>query len=667
MPILDSKTGQVRQSYNLRQLKEAANYMRGLDLVALNCAGSGHSGGTLSIMDITAALYLKIARHDPKNPDWDKRDRIIWSAGHKAPALYLGLGMAGYFPVEQVMTLRKFSSPFQGHPHWLKLKGVEVSTGSLGQGFGIGVGMALRAKLDKKKFRLYVITGDGEWDEGSMWESAMEAANYNLDNLVVIVDRNRLQIDGETKKVMKLIPLEKKIASFGFKVIKIDGHKMESILTAFQQAQKIKGQPTAIIAETIKGKGVSFMENVAGWHGKTPNDEELEKGLKELGLWRKIDLKKLKEIANKYQQQATKKINRSMPKFSRDYFWNQQPRMKVEMVPTRNGFGDALDKYGNDKKVVCLGLDISGSVRINKFYQNHPERKKRFLSMGIQEASGTCVAAGLAREGKLPVISTYGVFCSQRNADQMRTTVCYGNLNVLFGGAHGGISVGPDGATHQALEEFSVVGILPNMKLVVPADALETERATKYCLFRIKGPKYLRFAREATPVITDRKTPFVFGKANVIRFRGEKENFKDAFMTVLASKYKNEGEPIALISCGPETAEAMRAAWILKQEYHLESRVLNIHTLKPLDKEAIVKTAREVQVIVTAEEHQKGGFGDLVSAAILEAGLKKTPKFGMIGVNDRFGDSGQPWELMKAFGLTAEYIVQKVINLRRKK
>ena len=341
--------------------------------------------------------------------------------------------------------------------------------------------------------------------------------------------------------------------------------------------------------------------------------------------------------------------------------------MKAEMVPTRNGFGNALDKEGKDKRVVCLGLDISNSVRINKFYENHPERKKRFFSMGIQEASATCVAGGLAREGKLPVISTYGVFCSQRNADQMRTTVCYGNLNVLFGGAHGGISVGPDGATHQALEEFSVVGILPNMKLAVPADSVETEKITSYCLLKVKGPKYIRFGREATPVISDQKTPFVFGKANIITFLGEKDNFKDAFKTVLASKYKSKGEKIALIACGPEVAEAMRAAWILKQEYHLDSRVLNIHTLKPLDKKALIKTAREVEIIVTAEEHQKGGFGNLVSSAILEAGLKKVPKFAMVGVEDRFGDSGKPWELMKAFGLTAEYIVKKAIYLRRLK
>lgn len=666
MPILNSKTGKVRKDYNLGELKKAANYMRGINLAALNCARSGHSGGTLSIMDVTAALYLKVARHDPQNPDWDERDRILWSGGHKAPALYAGLGMAGYFPVEEMVTLRKFDSPFQGHPHWPELKGIEASTGSLGQGFGIGVGVALRGKLDKKKFRVYVITGDGEWDEGSMWESSMAATHYQLDNLVVIIDRNYLQIDGHTEEIMKLDPMAERLKSFGFEVIEINGHSMEQILNALDKAKKVKGKPIAILARTIKGKGVSFMENVVGWHGKAPNDEELEQALKELKLWDKLDVEGLKARAAAYQKKVDRKIARVTPKFGRDYFWNVQKNMQVEMEPTRFGFGRALEKRGGDKRVVCLGLDISGSVKISQFYENNPERKKRFLSMGIQEQNGTTAAAGLAKEGKLPVISTYGVFCSQRNADQMRTTVCYGNFNVLFGGAHGGVSVGADGATHQSLEEISVVGILPNMHLAVPCDSVETEKAVEYCLFRVKGPKYIRFGREATPVVTNKRTPFVFGQANIIRFREEKPDFASAFETCLASKYKGEGEEAGIIACGPELAEAMRAAWILKKEKGIETRVINLHTLKPLDKAAIQRTAREVKVLITAEEHQKGGLGNLVAAAVLEGGLAKAPKFGMIGVDDRFGESGEPWELMKAFGLTAEHIVRKVLELRRK-
>lgn len=663
MPKAVSAPIPVRKKYSIRELKEAAGFMRGLDLVALNAAGSGHAGGTLSIMDITAALYLSVAKLDPKNPGWEGRDRIVWSTGHKAPALYLGLGMAGYFPVEDTVLLRKFGSPFQGHPHWLKLPGIEVSTGSLGQGFGLAVGMAIAGKLDKKDYRVYVITGDGEWDEGSMWESAMEANHYKLDNLVVIVDRNFLQIDGSTEEVMRLQPLEKRLSSFGFEVIRIDGHDMKEILGAFAKAKKVKGKPVAIVARTVKGKGVSFMENVAGWHGKSPNDSQLEQALRELKLWGKIDVAGLKKRAAAYQGKIAAKIEKSVPKFSGNYFWNSASVMKVEMEPTRFGFGKALAENGGDNRVVCLGLDISESVQISKFHDGFPDRKPRFLSMGIQEQSATTVAGGLSREGKLPVLSTYGVFCSQRNADQMRTSVCYGNLNVMFGGAHGGISVGADGATHQSLEEISVVGILPNMNLVVPADSIETQKATEYCLLKLKGPKYIRFAREATPVITDEKTPWVFGKANVIRFRGEQPKFIDAFDHVLSSQYKSEKEKVAIIACGPEVPEAMRAAWILKAEKGIETRVVNIHTVKPIDRQAIIRTASEVDVVVTAEEHQKGGFGSLIAAVILQANLVKLPKFAMIGVEDRFGESGYPWELMKAFGLTAEFIAQKVLSL----
>jgi transketolase len=530
----------------------------------------------------------------------------------------------------------------------------------------VAVGIALAGKLDKKNFKVYAITGDGEWDEGSMWEAAMSASNFNLDNLIVIIDRNNLQIDGSTEEVMKLGLMETKLASFGFEVFKIDGHDMKQIVDTLEKAKNVKGKPVAIIAKTIKGRGVSFMENKADWHGKAPNDEQLTEALRELKLTDKIDVIKLKEKVFSFQKRINKKINALVPKFSKDYFWNAQEKMKVFMEPTRFGFGRALEEKGDNKKIVCLGLDISDSVKISDFYKKFPERKPRFLSMGIQEQNATVVAAGLAKEGKFPVMSTYGVFCSQRNSDQIRTTICYGELNVFLAGAHGGISVGADGATHQALEEIFTVASIPNMVFVMPCDSIETKKASKHLLLKVKGPKYLRFAREATPVVTDAKTPFIFGKANIYRFRGIKENFKDAFDVYLGSKYKGEKEEVAIFACGPEVPEAMRAAWILKEEYKMETRVINMHTIKPLDKEEIIRTSKEVNIIVTAEEHQKGGFGNLVAATIMEANLKNRPKFAMIGVNDRFGESGEPWELLKAFGLTAEFIVKKVIDLKNK-
>ncbi|MFC1898961.1 transketolase [Chloroflexota bacterium] len=647
--------------YSTKELEEAANLMRGYSLIALCAAGSGHSGGTLSLMDVATALYLHEANLDPKNPYWPDRDRIFWSAGHKAPVLYVCLGMAGFYDIEEIITLRKLHSPFQGHPHWIRLEGVEASSGSLGQGLSISVGDALAARLDKKEYRVYCLMGDGEQQEGQIWEAAMEASHYKLDNLCGVIDRNQLQIDGFVDDVMSINPLKDKYRAFGWHVIDIDGHNMEEILGAFKEARETKGKPSLIIANTTKGRGINFMEDICGWHGKAPNLEEMWDGLKQLGLDKKLPIEKLLAKANAYQEKVTRELEAKQPKFSQNFFWNATENMKVDMVPTRAGFGKALAKNGDDPRIVCLGADISDSITISQFYKDHPERMDRWFSMGIAEQSGTCVAAGFAKEGKLPVFGTYGVFASGRNLDQLRSTICYGNFNVMIAGAHGGISVGPDGATHQALEELFQVCGLPNMHVEAPCDSVETMRATEYLLFNVVGPKYIRFAREATPVVTDKKTPYKWGEANVIRFRGEHDSFKDSFEHTLASAYTNENEDIAIIACGPSVVEAMRAAWILKRDYNLETRVLNIHTLKPLDEESITKAARDCGIVVTAEEHQVGGLGNWVASAIVRSEkIYGTPVImGMIGVQDRFGDSGSPWELIKEFEVSAEHIAAK--------
>ena len=665
MALTDSTSGKVIREYSIEELKDAANLMRGYDLVALHAAGSGHAGGTLSIMDITAALYLKIANHDPQNPNWAGRDRIVWSTGHKAPSLYLGLAFAGFCPLDDVVTLRKLSSPFQGHPHWLKLPGVEASTGSLGQGLSIAVGLALAARLDGKKHQIFCIMGDGEQQEGQVWEAAMEAGHYHLDNMIAIIDCNRLQIDGLVKDVMEVEPLCAKYSSFGWDVMRIDGHDMTQIVDALEQAKAVTRRPVVILANTVKGKGVSFMEDQAGWHGKAPNYEELTRALEELALIDRIPVQHLLDKARHYQAEVKRKLDAKMPKFARNYWWNAEETMKVKMEPTRKGFGQSLAENGDDERVVCLGLDISGSITISDFYAGKPERKKRWISMGIAEQSATSAAAGLAREGKLPVLGTYATFAAARNLDQIRTSVCYGNFNVLIAGAHGGVSVGADGATHQALEDLFAMQGLPNMTVVVPCDVVETRKATNYLLLQHKGPKYIRFAREATPVVTDEKTPFVFGQANVIRLRREGPSFLEAFETVLAASYKNEGEDLSIIACGPMVPEAMRAAYILKQEFGYETRVLNIHTLKPIDAEAIVRAARDTGIVVTAEEHQIGALAWRVSGILTEnPQLYGLPVItGAIGVKDRFGDSGAPWELIKEFEVSAEHIAHKAVEL----
>jgi len=666
MALIDSKTGKIISDPTLDELIHAAKMMRGYDLVALCAAGSGHAGGTLSIMDIAAALYLKVANHDPLNPSWEGRDRIIWSAGHKAPSLYLGLAFAGFHPVEHEVTLRKLGSDYQGHPHWTKLAGVEVSSGSLGQGLSIAVGVALAAKLDRKTHTVFCIMGDGEQQEGQIWEAAMEAAHYKLDNLVGIVDCNRLQIDGKVSDVMNVEPLEQKYESFGWDTVRIDGHDMEQVVSALTAGKQRggAGRPLVVLANTVKGKGVSFMEDVAGWHGKSPNYHEMEKGLYELGLTAEVPYSHLLDQAQMYQNEVERKLAANLPHYSRDYWWST-PGLRVEMKPTRMGFGQALEEKGADERVVCLGLDISGSITISEFYAKHPERKNRWISMGIAEQSATGAAVGLAKEGKLPVFGTYATFAAARNLDQIRVSICYGNFNVMIAGAHGGVSVGPDGATHQALEDLFAMCGLPDMSVVVPCDSVETRKATNYLLLEHFGPKYIRFAREATPVVTHDGTPFIFGKANVIRMRRDSENFAEAFDTELAADYSDEQEDLSIIACGPMVPEAMRAAYILKKDYGYETRVINMHTLKPLDQEAVRRAAQETGVIVTAEEHQIGALAWQVSGIITSSPeLYGTPVItGAVGVKDRFGESGAPWELVKEFEVSAEHIAHKALEL----
>lgn len=271
--------GKIR---DIRTLENIAREIRIHILKMLTEAGSGHTGGSLSATDIAVAIYFSKMRFKPEEPQWKERDRFILSKGHAAPLLYAILAKAGYFPVERLSTLRKINSPLQGHPCSKSLSGVEISTGSLGQGLSVANGIALGLKLDKTPARVYCIMGDGELQEGQIWEAAMTAAHYKLDNICAVVDNNGLQIDGPVEEVMRVAPLKEKWNAFGWYVIEIDGHRMEEILRALDEAETLKGKPTVIIAHTIKGKGVSFFEGKVEYHGIAPKPEELDRALKEL-------------------------------------------------------------------------------------------------------------------------------------------------------------------------------------------------------------------------------------------------------------------------------------------------------------------------------------------------------------------------------------------------
>lgn len=273
----------MEEAMDIKALEKTAAEVRVGVVKAIHNAGSGHPGGSLSAADIVTALYFSEMNVDPKKPKMEGRDKFILSKGHAGPVQYSALALKGYFPMEDFMTLRKLGSKFQGHPDMNKVPGIEMSTGSLGQGFAAAGGMAIANKLNNDPGRIYVLLGDGEIQEGIVWEAAMSAAHYKLDNMVGILDYNGLQIDGRNEDVMTVAPVADKFRAFGWNVLEINGHDFEEILDAFAKARECKGKPTMIVAKTVKGKGVSFMEDNAGWHGKAPNDEETEQAVAELG------------------------------------------------------------------------------------------------------------------------------------------------------------------------------------------------------------------------------------------------------------------------------------------------------------------------------------------------------------------------------------------------
>ena len=275
------KLKKTNSAEQIKELEEKARQIRRLIIKMLSLAGSGHPGGSLSSTDIVSCLYFSVMRHNPKNPQWPQRDRFHLSKGHCCPLWYAVLAESGYFPEEELWTLRNLGSNLQGHPDW-RTPGVDVASGSLGQGLSVAIGMALAARLDQATFRIYCLLGDGEIQEGQVWEAAMAAAHFRCDNLCAILDYNGYQIDGKVKDIMNLEPLTEKWQAFGWQTINIDGHNIAEILDAFEQVKAIKGKPAIIIAKTIKGKGVSFMENVVDFHGRAPTEEEAKKALEEL-------------------------------------------------------------------------------------------------------------------------------------------------------------------------------------------------------------------------------------------------------------------------------------------------------------------------------------------------------------------------------------------------
>ncbi len=582
---------------NKLELQKMAVEVRKGVVTAVHSAKSGHPGGSLSAADIYTYLFFEELNIDPKNPDKPDRDRFVLSKGHTAPGYYSTLANRGFFPVEDLKTLRHVGSYLQGHPDMKHIPGVDMSSGSLGQGISAAVGMALSAKLSGDDYRVYTLLGDGEIQEGQVWEASMFAAHRKLDNFVAIVDNNGLQIDGKVDEVCSPYPIDEKFEAFGFHVINVDGHDFDALKAAFDEAKATKGQPTAIIAKTIKGKDISFMENQASWHGTAPNDEQYAQAME--------DLKKVGEVL----------------------------MSEVKKIATRESYGNALAELGAEfDNLVVLDADLAAATKTGTFKKAFPDRH---IDCGIAECNMMGIAAGIATTGKVPFASSFAMFAAGRAFEQVRNSIGYPQLNVKIGATHAGISVGEDGATHQCNEDVALMRTIPGMTVVVPSDDVEAKAAVRAAYLH-EGPVYLRFGRLAVPVINDKPDyKFELGKGVVLR----------------------EGKDVTIVASGLPVANCLEAAEKLAAD-GIDAKVINIHTIKPLDEDLIVASAKETGKIVTVEEHSViGGLGSAVCDVMAEKAPTPVCK---IGVNDVFGESGPAVELVKKYGLDADSIYAKV-------
>jgi len=605
----------------IEKLRGLAKLVRYYVLVSTTHAGSGHPTSSLSATELmTGLLFGGTYRYDPGHPAHPNNDRLIFSKGHASPLLYALWAAAGELSEDDLMTYRSFGSRLEGHPT-VTFPFVEAATGSLGQGLSIGLGIALNAKfLDKLPYRTYVLLGDSEMAEGSQWEAMQIAAHYGLDNLIGMLDVNRLGQRGETMYGHDIEAYRGRISSFGWETISIDGHSFEEVLEAYKEAQKAS-RPVMIIARTIKGKGVSFVEDADGWHGKALGKEDLERALDELG---EVDKSLRGGIARPEDLQPGARPEGEAGKI--DY-------PQGEPVATRDAYGNALVRIAAAfPNLVSLDGEVSNSTRAQKFKEAFPER---FFEMYIAEQNMAGAALGLATRGKIPFVSSFAAFLS-RAFDQIRMSQ-YSDGNIKFVGSHAGVSIGQDGPSQMGLEDLAMFRTILNGIVLYPCDAVSTEKLVEVCAGH-KGMSYLRTTRMKTPVIYGREEVFAIGGSKVLR--------------------KSENDLVTVVAAGVTLHEALAAHEELRKE-GIPIRVIDLYSIKPVDEETLTRAARETNAIVTVEDHYpEGGLGDAVRSTLAAADV---PVFSLaVRAKPR---SGKPDELLDYEAISGKAIVSKVKEL----
>ncbi len=621
------------------KLSSIANRLRIHSIRATQAAGSGHPTSCLSAADIVAALFFRVMRYDPKNPRAAENDRFVLSKGHAAPLLYAAWAEAGAFPVSELTKLRTFESDLEGHPT-PRLNFVDVATGSLGQGLSAGVGMALSARLDKLDFRTYVLMGDGEIAEGSVWEAASMASAQKLDNLCAIVDVNRLGQSQATMFEHDLEVYQARFASFGWNALVIDGHKISEILAGFAAAAAMKDKPTVLIAKTFKGFGVSFLSDRDGWHGKALKKEQMDAAIKELEVRNNESAADGENSNFKIQTSNQGQSSRSRGLDSRPEIQNSKVQIPNsaykpgEMVATREAYGNALVRLGAaEKRIVALDGDTKNSTFAEKFAKAHPER---FFECFIAEQNMVGVAAGLAARGKIPFVSTFGAFLT-RAYDQIRMAGVSG-LHVILMGSHAGVSIGEDGVSQMALEDLAMMRAVYGSMVLYPSDAVSTEKLMEE-LMLMEGIAYLRGSRPKTAVIYGNDEKFPIGGSKILR--------------------QSAQDKITVVGAGITLHEALKAYDLLQQE-GISICVIDAYSIKPIDSAGLLAAARKTAGrLITVEDHYlQGGLGDAVSGVLSTEGVR-VYKMGI----QELPHSGKPEELIDKYGISARAIAEKVREL----
>ncbi|MEJ2165295.1 MAG: transketolase [Desulfobacterales bacterium] len=609
----------MNNQHQIEKLSIIARLIRYFILTATTNAGSGHPTSALSAVELMAGLLFGgTFRFDAENPDHPNNDRLIFSKGHASPLLYSLWAAAGRLQEKDMLTYREFGSPLEGHPTPV-FPFVDAATGSLGQGLSIGVGMAVNAKyLDNLPYRTYVLLGDSEMAEGSQWEAIQIAAHYRLDNLTGIIDVNRLGQRGETMYGHNLAAYEKRISAFGWNTITIDGHSFDEVLSAYREATSSEGRPTMIIARTIKGKGVSFIEDRNGYHGKALDQEDLEKALSQLG---QIDHSARGEMARPEDRHPAKQEPQKTGKI--EYAAD-------ESVATRSAYGNALNRiYPAFPDIVSLDGEVSNSTRAARFKDEHPDR---FFEMFIAEQNMAGTALGLACRHKIPFVSSFAAFLS-RAFDQIRMSR-YSDANIKFVGSHAGVSIGQDGPSQMGLEDLAMFRTILDGVVLYPCDAVSTENLVEAAA-RHDGIVYIRTTRSKTPIIYDVNETFSIGGSKVLRSSG-----KDA---------------ATVIAAGITVHEALKAYDELKKE-DIALRIIDLYSVKPVDSDTVNQAAAETGRLITVEDHYaEGGIGDAVRSVLTEhpvpvysLAVRQKPK------------SGKPEQLMDFEEIEKDAIVKKV-------